>query len=82
MPSHDSNQDVLQELRRNEELSTLVEIGKALASTSRPSTIRVTASFGVATFPQDAGNKDELLGRADQAMYLAKETARDSVRSA
>jgi diguanylate cyclase (GGDEF)-like protein len=42
--------------------------------------IRITASFGVATYPQDGGNKTELLRAADIAMYNAKEAGRNCVR--
>ena len=44
--------------------------------------LRVTASFGVASYPRDAKNKTELLALADAAMYRIKETSRDSVGSA
>lgn len=41
--------------------------------------LRLTASFGVATFPQQAGSLSELLRLADQRMYRAKAQGRDSV---
>jgi diguanylate cyclase (GGDEF)-like protein len=41
--------------------------------------IRLTASFGVATFPQDAASKVELIRAADIAMYQAKQTGRNRV---
>ncbi len=41
--------------------------------------IRVTASFGVATFPQDARTRKELLHLADEAMYVVKNTTRDNI---
>ncbi len=37
----------------------------------------VTASIGVALFPQDATDADTLLRHADQAMYVAKQLGRD-----
>ncbi|MBE0575649.1 MAG: sensor domain-containing diguanylate cyclase [Desulfuromonadales bacterium] len=43
---------------------------------------RMTASFGIATFPDDAKSKDDLIRLADQAMYRVKETSRDAVLSA
>ena len=43
---------------------------------------RLTASFGIATFPDDADCKEALLRLADQAMYRVKETSRDAVLSA
>ena len=35
---------------------------------------KMTASFGIATFPDDAKSKDDLIRLADQAMYRVKET--------
>lgn len=43
--------------------------------------IRVTASFGVASFPQHGKTGDELIGAADDALYAAKKGGRDQVRS-
>ncbi len=42
---------------------------------------KMTASFGIATFPDDADSKDALIRLADQAMYRVKETTRDAVLS-
>lgn len=44
--------------------------------------IRLTASFGVATFPSDAGSKEELIHKADHAMYEVKNRTRDGVAEA
>ncbi len=44
--------------------------------------VRVTASFGVASYPEDAGNKDDVLRYADEAMYRVKETTRDGIQIA
>ena len=41
--------------------------------------VRVTASVGVASYPTDSRTKAELLHLADEAMYLVKNTTRDSV---
>jgi diguanylate cyclase (GGDEF)-like protein len=41
--------------------------------------ISITASFGVATYPVDARTKDEIIGRADKALYYAKENGRNMV---
>jgi diguanylate cyclase (GGDEF)-like protein len=38
--------------------------------------VRVTASIGVTLFPGDAGEADQLLRHADQAMYKAKEAGK------
>ena len=47
--------------------------------TSWDRNIRVTASLGVATFPDNAGNVNELLALADQAMFRVKNTGKDRV---
>jgi diguanylate cyclase (GGDEF)-like protein len=39
----------------------------------------ISVSIGVATFPEDAGSKAELLDKADWAMYVAKRAGRDQV---
>jgi diguanylate cyclase (GGDEF)-like protein len=43
--------------------------------------INITASFGIATLPDDAGTKQELIRLADQAMYDVKETTRDGIKA-
>ena len=43
--------------------------------------VELTASFGVATFPDDAEDITELLGYADQAMFRAKNTGKDAVQA-
>lgn len=34
--------------------------------------LKVTVSIGIATFPQDAQTKEELIAKADKSMYIAK----------
>ena len=41
--------------------------------------LALTASLGVAAFPDDAKTPDELLSRADEAMYRVKNAGRDGV---
>jgi diguanylate cyclase (GGDEF)-like protein len=41
--------------------------------------INITLSIGVATHPHDAETKDEIISRADQALYYAKEHGRNQV---
>jgi len=44
--------------------------------------LKVSGSFGVASFPDDALHPNELISKADEAMYLVKETGRNGVRAA
>lgn len=41
--------------------------------------VKLTASFGVATFPDDANDSTALLSLADQAMFSVKNTGKDGV---
>ncbi len=43
------------------------------------SEVTLTASFGLATYPQDGKNHEALLRRADAAMYRVKSSTRDGV---
>ena len=40
---------------------------------------RLTGSFGVASYPEDASNKEDLIHLADNAMYSVKNRSRDGV---
>ncbi|HEX7735727.1 MAG TPA: diguanylate cyclase [Ktedonobacteraceae bacterium] len=44
--------------------------------------VRLTCSLGVATYPQDASEREELIKLADRAMYMAKRLGRDQVHTA
>lgn len=41
--------------------------------------INLTVSLGISTFPEDGGTEDELLKRADEALYHAKDLGRNAV---
>jgi diguanylate cyclase (GGDEF)-like protein len=41
--------------------------------------VHVSASLGIATFPDDADNVTDLLARADRAMFSVKEGGKDSI---
>jgi len=53
----------------------------AISRSPVPKVGRVTASVGVATYPSMASNRDELIEMADRAMYLAKASGRNLVRT-
>ncbi len=44
--------------------------------------LRITASYGVASYPGDATGKTELIGLADAAMYRVKGATRDGIATA
>ncbi len=51
------------------------------AAAMGPDVQHVSVSIGVATFPDDAEYREELIDKADWAMYMAKRGGRDRVRS-
>ncbi len=57
-----------------ERVLTAIEIPFILDEVSTGLTIDVEASIGIAMFPENGGDVDTLLQRADVAMYVAKET--------
>ncbi len=44
--------------------------------------VQITASFGIASFPEHGGNREELISQADQAMYRVKERSKNGVEVA
>lgn len=55
-----------------------VEVAKRLVNLARMS-LPITISLGIAAFPEDAQTMDDLLKRADSALYQAKQTGKDRV---
>ena len=45
----------------------------------KPHELKLSASIGVAGFPEDAKTRDEVLAIADKMMYQAKESGRGQV---
>jgi diguanylate cyclase (GGDEF)-like protein/PAS domain S-box-containing protein len=62
------------------EIRRCIREGTYLAGTGRP--IRLAASFGVATFPDDAGDLEGLLALGDQALFAVKRSGRDGIIAA
>ena len=52
-------------------------VRKAVAGTTLPTGDRLTISIGVAAYPVDARDKEQLISRADQALYRAKKSGRN-----
>jgi two-component system cell cycle response regulator len=44
--------------------------------------VKLTASFGIATYPDHGRSEEDLVNRADQAMYAAKEAGKNRVQAA
>lgn len=55
------------------------DMKKHLFLTEDGLSLRITASFGVAGYPDHAGDETELLKIADQAMYAAKDLGRNRI---
>ena len=55
--------------------------GRFFPDDSMRNSVRLTVSLGIASFPVHAGNMIELLGNADKALYLAKVSGKNKVRS-
>ncbi|WP_165360563.1 GGDEF domain-containing protein [Candidatus Chloroploca sp. Khr17] len=51
----------------------------ALCTQSEHGTVMLTISFGIATYPDHGNNVEELISKADQAMYQAKRAGRNRV---
>lgn len=57
-------------------------IEKTIFLKNQGHTIRLTASFGIASFPDIAKNKEELIHLADRAMYRGKFSSKNTVFAA
>jgi diguanylate cyclase (GGDEF)-like protein/PAS domain S-box-containing protein len=64
-------------LEKAVEIRTTIRQTAYLATTEQP--IRLAASFGVATYPDDARELEALLALADQALFAVKRSGRDGI---
>jgi two-component system cell cycle response regulator len=53
--------------------------GKEIRVSTNSGSVNVTLSIGIACFPQDTGNMDELMKLADDALYRAKREGKDRI---
>jgi diguanylate cyclase (GGDEF)-like protein len=71
---------LLAETPAKEAMDVALRIKDALSlAAERSGNPLLTASIGIATCPEDGRNLDVLLGRADRAMYAAKQAGRNGV---
>lgn len=78
---------LLPETSKDQAVEAAKRVGREIAarpfSADRPyGPLRLTGSFGVASFPDDATEADELLRKADEAMYRVKAERRGGVQAA
>jgi diguanylate cyclase (GGDEF)-like protein len=71
---HTSKENALRVVRRIRDL-----LNSETFFTEEKLNIKVTASFGVATFPADGRKRKDLLRVADEAMYSIKNTTRNNI---
>lgn len=74
---------VLPEMNRSQAVEMAEEVRQAVSATPYLAQwgheVMLTASFGVATFPEDAGDLTALLALADNAMFHVKSSGKDRV---
>jgi len=73
---------ILPETNENQAFQVGERIRRKIADSSFQENIHLTVSIGIATYPQDASQPQELLKVVDQAMYQAKQKGRNLVYSA
>ncbi|MGZ4171264.1 MAG: diguanylate cyclase [Solirubrobacteraceae bacterium] len=73
---------LLPETDRHGAMELAEKIRRQLERTELVPTGPITASFGVASLPEDAVDPDELIRKADRALYMAKAQGRNRVESA
>jgi diguanylate cyclase (GGDEF)-like protein len=71
------DQDSAQALAKTERMKDAIRTNSFLAGEGLD--VRVSASFGLATFPHDASDKKALLLAADRGLFLSKARGRDRV---
>ncbi|MFQ5702382.1 MAG: GGDEF domain-containing protein, partial [Acidobacteriota bacterium] len=54
-------------------------IGQQVFLTEFGHNVRITASFGVSSYPDHGETREDLIQKADQAMYMVKERGKNGV---
>jgi diguanylate cyclase (GGDEF)-like protein len=73
LPRHDKKSTIL----KAEEIRSMME--KTVYLSNRGLAVRLSASFGVASYPEDASNITRLLSIADKAMFSIKDRGKNAV---
>lgn len=68
---------LLPETRLNDAYRVAERIRKTIEAKASSRAMPITASLGIANWPSDGIMKEEVLGRADAALYRAKQTGRN-----
>jgi diguanylate cyclase (GGDEF)-like protein len=74
---------ILPETDKDQAMSVAMRVRKAMSATpfeiDENLEVRITASFGIATYPIHALSKDGLIRQADEAMYRVKSTTKNAI---
>jgi diguanylate cyclase (GGDEF)-like protein len=74
---------ILPDVTRREAVERIKRVHRKIREssylTSEPTTVRATASLGIAMYPDDASTKKDLLIKADNAMYRVKRSDKDGI---
>jgi len=70
---------ILVEADKKTSINTAERIRQAIQLRLNQREVKITASIGVACYPEDATNKEELIKKADAALYKAKGGGRNKV---
>jgi len=68
---------ILPGTRLNDAYKAAERIRNTIEAKASPSTIPVTASLGISSWPIDGMTKQDIIGRADAALYQAKQAGRN-----
>ena len=68
---------ILPEARLDDAFKVAERIRKTIESKSSSRSMPITVSVGVANWPNDGVMKEEIIGRADAALYRAKQMGRN-----
>ena len=68
---------ILEQTNKNQAFDSAERLRKRVENYTFPGatadqSMKITVSIGIATFPDDADNKEDLIAKADKAMYIAK----------